>query len=210
MLILRLLQREIRWPNRFLSVAIGLAVFLSLPMIASAQAQLTAPQEAIEKFCAFEFGGAQDVEERMKLVHFSAARVRDLGKIMDGLSPYVFEWETEPLEVVDSYKVDRITVSGGEATATVTYEVVAKRRYWAGRIEPVPKNAVTAPLQLRLYRGRWKVEDPPYPRVSKRFLSSSYRGIPPMSQSWYQKASREQLVYVRNAINNILLLDDMK
>lgn len=129
---------------------------------------------------------------------------------MGGLSPYVFEWEVAPLEVVNSYKVDRITVAGAEATAAVTYQVVAQRGSWGGRIAPVPRKDVTTQLQLRRYGDTWKVIDPPFPRVSNAFLSSSYRGLFVLPGSWYQNASPEQLMRLRNAIDSILLLHDLK
>lgn len=176
----------------------------------TAQAEHTKAQESVEKFCAIEFKGAQDVEQRQNLVHFSDARLRERAKIMGGLSPYVFEWEMAPLEVVNSYKVDRITVLGDEATAAVIYQVVAQRRSWAGSITPVLKKAITTQLQLRRYGDTWKVIDPPFPRVSNAFLSSSYRGPFVLPASWYQNASPEQLMRLRNAIDSILFLHDLK
>ena len=200
--------RAHRWLRGLLLGVFGLAIFVTAHT-ATGQAVRTPAQEVVEKFCALDFRGAQDVEQRQELIHFSDSRVRELGKIMDGLSPYVFEWEAAPLEVVDSYKVDRITVIGDEATASVTYEVVAQRSSWGGRIIRVPKGAITTQLDLRLYGDRWKVIDPLIPRVSKNFLSSSYRGIFELPQSWYQNASPEQLIRLRNAIDTILLLDEL-
>lgn len=193
----------------FLIGALGVAIFMS-PQMVAAQAQDAAVRESVEKFCALDFGGAQGVEQRQELVHFSDARVRALAKIMDGLNPYVFEWEAAPLEVVDSYKVGSVTVVGEGATASVTYEVVAQRTSWGGRIERVPKETITTQLQLGHYGNHWMVNDPPFPRVSKKFLSSSYRGTFDLPQSWYQNASPAQLIRLRNAIDIILLLDELK
>jgi hypothetical protein len=187
----------------------GLAV-LVIPRTVAGQAQDGKARESVEEFCASDFRGAQNVEQRQQLVHFSPARVRELAKIMDGLSPYVFEWEAEPLEVVDSYKVGQVTVTDEEATVSVTYEVVAQRTSWGGRIERVPKKAIATQLRLRRYGNNWKVNDPPFPRVSKQFLSSSYRGIFDLPQSWYQNASSAQLIRLRNAIDTILLLDELR
>ena len=112
--------------------------------------------------------------------------------------------------MVDSYKVGPVIVSGDEAIASVSYEIVAQRASWGGRIERVPKKAIAAQLHLGLYANKWKVNDPPFPRVSKQFLSSSYRGIFDLPQNWYQSASPEQLIRLRNALDAILLIDDLK
>lgn len=206
----RSLRKRYCWQKRPLLGLIGLVTYVVLPIVACAQTARATPQETVGRFCAFEFRGAQDVEERLKLVHFSDERVRELGKIMDGLSPYVFEWETEPLEVVDSYKVDQITISGEQANAIVTYELVAERSSWGGNIQPVSKTDITTQLQLEQYGNRWKVNDPPFPRVSKKFLTASYRGIFDLPPSWYQNASSAQLLRLRNAIDTILLIDKLK
>jgi hypothetical protein len=209
MLTVKLHRSERGRPRGYLLAAFGLATLIAA-RTASARVQGAAAREAVGKFCALEFGGAQDVEQRQGLVHFTGARVRELSKIMDGLSPYVFEWETEPLEVVDSYRVGRVTVTGKDAAAWVTYQVVARRVSWGGRIERIPKKPMTVQLRLGLYEDQWKVTDPPFPRVSKGFLSSSYRGIFEVPRGWYQKASPEQLIRLRNAIDTILLLDELK
>ncbi|HXH48436.1 MAG TPA: hypothetical protein VNM47_03610 [Terriglobia bacterium] len=197
------------WLGGFLLGAISI-VFPVTPRVGKATAMHGSARDSVEEFCASEFRGAQNVEQRQELIHFSDARARQLGKIMGGLSPYLFEWEAAPLEVVDSFKVDRVTVAGDAATATITYEVVAQRTSWGGRIKRVPKKVTTIQLQLRLYGDAWKVNDPPFPRVSKNFLSSSYRGIFELPLSWYQNASPKQLMRLRDAIDTILLLDEVK
>lgn len=193
---------------RFLLSAFGLAILVT-PRTVTAQTQNATVRESVEKFCASDFSGTQNVRQRQELVHLSDARVRALAEIMDGLSPYVFEWEAAPLEVVDSYKVGKVTVVGEEATASVTYEVVAQRTSWGGHIKRVPKETITTQLQLGRYGNHWMVNDPPFPRVSKKSLSSSYRGIFDLPQSWYQNASPAQLIRLRNAIDTILLIDEL-
>lgn len=210
MVNLKLPQKRLFRLNRALFCVCSLSMVLAFPTIVAGQVGQATPQETVEKFCAFEFGGAQDTEERTKLVHFSGAQMHELGKIMYPISPYVFQWDFEPLEVVDSYKLGRISVSGDKATALVTYELVAKRSSWGGKITPVHKEAITTTLALMRYGNTWKVQNPPYPKVSKSFLISSYRASLSLGKSWYQDASREQLLWVKNMIDEILLLEKLK
>lgn len=209
MLILRTRQK-----GHLLLRAVALGVLgliaVATSRAASAQTQSGTPQEAVAKFCALDFSGAQDVEKRQSLIDLSEGRVRELGKRMGGMSPYVFEWETAPLSVVDSYKVGQITVSGDQATASVTYQVVAQRGVWGGRLTRKPDVAMLTELKLRRYGDTWKVIDPPPPNVSRAFLSSSYRSIFELPQSWYQNASPAQLMRLRDAIDTILFLDGLK
>jgi hypothetical protein len=113
-----------------------LSVLTLLLLSASLTGQtLAVVRESVENFCKFEFNGAQDAAQRAEMAHFTDSRVHELKATMDGLSPYVFEWEASPLDVVESYKVGEVESSGTEATAKVTYKVLARRDSWGGEIK---------------------------------------------------------------------------
>jgi hypothetical protein len=192
------------------ALGLGFALLVGPLFLAAQQQEQDAVRESVEKFCSFEFNGAQDPAQRNELVHFSDDRLRELRTVMDGLSPYVFEWEVSPLGVVDSYSIGDISVSHGTAKAIVHFQVVAKRDSWGGEIKAANTKTVTDQLQLKFDGQYWKVIDPPFPRVSKAFLSSSYRGMFELPQAWYQHASRAQLLRLRNAIDTIILLEALK
>jgi hypothetical protein len=188
---------------------LGLLTLLLLSTNVTGQT-LAVVRESVENFCKFEFDGAQDAAQRAEMAHFSDSRVHELKAIMDGVSPYVFEWEASPLDVVESYKVGEVESSGNEATAKVTYEVLARRDSWGHEIKVTPKKVVNVQLRLQRDGEHWKIIDPPFPRVSKNFLSSSYRGMVELPQTWYQHASKAQFLRLRKAIDTILFLDALK
>jgi hypothetical protein len=177
--------------------------------IALAQNPNQSVRDSVDAFCNFEFNGAQDPSQRAELAQFSDSRLADLKKRMGDINPYLFEWQASPLDVIESFKVSKISVSGLQAYADVEYLVVARRESPGGPITSVARNFVHSQLQLRQVRARWRVFDPPYAKVSRIFLSTSYRGLFQLPETWYQHASRAQLLWLRNALDNILLLDSL-
>jgi hypothetical protein len=187
---------------------VWLLLFSSGPLFA-AQNQDQSVRESVDSFCEFEFNGAQDPSHRAELVQFSDARLAEIRKIMNDVNPYLFEWQASPLWVIESFKVSKISVSGLEASADVDYVIVAQRDSWNGPMQTVPRKVAHSQLQLKQFGTRWKIIDPPYPKVSKSFLSASYRDIFHLPETWYQHASRAQLLWLRNAIDSLLLLDSL-
>jgi hypothetical protein len=166
--------------------------------------------DVVKQFCDSEFlDGAQDPEKRQGIIFLSDAYRQKAAKTMDGLSPYVFEWETAPLDVVDSYKIDKVTVTGSEASAVVVYRIVAKRSSWGGALKKVTPNNHIVELHIILNNGKWQIIDPEQPRVSRKSLSDRYRELFSMSDKWYQNASDTQLLWLRSAIDNIIFLNEL-
>ena len=182
-------------------------LFLFAGGILLAQSPEQVVRDSVESFCKLEFNGAQDPSLRAKQVRFSDSRLAEMKKMMANISPYVFEWQSSPLDVIESFEVIGADVSGATAHADVDYVVIAQREAWGAPIKSRPKTLVHSRLRLTQVGTRWIIIDPPYPRVSRTFLSASYRGQFQLPDTWYQQASRAQLLWLRNAIDNILLLD---
>jgi hypothetical protein len=177
--------------------------------VALAQESDQAVRDSVRSFCDFEFNGAQEPSQRAELVQFSDSRLADIKQVMGDINPYVFEWQASPLEVIESFNVSNVRISGSQAYADVDYVVVARRDAWSGPIKGVSRNTAHSQLKLTQVGTRWKVTDPPYPMVSRTFLSTSYRRLFQLPETWYQHASRAQLLWLRNALDNILLLDSL-
>jgi hypothetical protein len=191
--------------HMFASVVLIAAVGVPLP----AQNQEQSVRATVHSFCDFELKGAQDPSQRAEMVEFSGSRLAEIKKNMGAVTPYLFEWEVSPLEVIQSFKVGNISVSGPQANAYVDYVIVARRDSWGGPIKSVPRTSLRSQLQLREVVGKWKVMNPAYPRVSGAFLSTSYRSLFQLPETWYQQASSAQLLWLRNGLDNILLLDSL-
>jgi len=132
-------------------------VLVGQPISLIAQSDEDVVRQSVGKFCNLEFNGADDPAQREGLIQLSDSRVHQLKTIMNGMSPYVFEWETSPLDVVDSYKIGDVKVLNGEASVIVRYAVVAQRDSWGGQIKGATSKIVSTRLRLRLDGAHWKV-----------------------------------------------------
>lgn len=172
-----------------------------------AQAADGTVRETVESFCQSEFEGAQDPALRSSLVHFSDSRLAEIRSLTGGMSPYVLEWQGAPLDVVDSFRIAEIRNDDTRGKAEVEYTVIARRERWGGQIHQVERSTIRSKLSLVREGERWRVLDPPIPKISKKFLSLSYRDLFQLPSAWYQGASRAQLLWLRNAIDTILVLE---
>jgi hypothetical protein len=173
----------------------------------------------VKKFCDFEFNGFLDADKEIhtkeELIYFSKPYQKKIDKTLGGLSPYWPLWGTEPLDVIDSYKIGDINLSKNGAIVAVVYRVIARRNNWTGSvlhrdIDPVVPKDVRVQLHLELHNGKWQVVDPDRPRVSKQFLASYYRCTLHRPPNWFDTALDAQLMLVKKYIDNVLLLDSLK
>ncbi len=131
-------------------------------------------REFLAWFCEAEYAGESEI--RLQSAVFSEERLRS-ERLRDPLfEGKAFGWEADPLVVVIAYRLVTVEVMGPEANGQVEFDVVA---YSAGDGEEVrdllpAKAREVVSFHLVLREGRWKVFDPPTPRVSLDFLTRFY------------------------------------
>jgi hypothetical protein len=176
------------------------------PQIDASQQQIIA--KTVKEFCEFEFNGSEDTGRRKELIHFSNDTLKKLSRAAAPMDPYLFMFESDPMDIVDSFEIIKVETTNSKAIASVKYSLVAKRQATAGSVRKVEKSDSIVKLELALVDGYWKVIDPPPPRVSRRYVSQAYRQKFMISHDWYKSASAGQWRELRKYIDIILLLDE--
>lgn len=120
------------------------------------------------------------VYNREQIVKFTSRR-RDYleSKTEPGLGIYdIYINSGDPIFVVDSYEIVKVDVKGKRATATVSYNRLARIINGMGTISSAllldKKGNDLVTLNLVFEKNQWWVLDPPPPRISKEVLIRNY------------------------------------
>lgn len=132
-------------------------------------------RRAIDAFCSYEFRGDTS-DERARQIIFSPEREKKERKIAGEALPWVIFLDSDPLVIVESFKVIRVEPVGeGKANAYVEYNVIAESK-GNGHIVKIrkPQDVVKYQLAWTWNDARWLVVDPLIPRISREALIRHY------------------------------------
>ncbi len=165
----------------------------------------------VKEFCESEFNGAQDI--RVKVAKFTVTTqpdVRGKSSPVSDEGGRMVNFYTDPLVVVDSYKIQGVHVADGRAEAAVVYKRLANSGGISGGRYMVDRNDPDAVRMSIQYDGtRWWIKDPPPPRVSRwaliefseRIISSMdeliRKGKASEGQKKYYMDNRDIVIFLR-------------
>jgi hypothetical protein len=154
----------------------------------------------INKFLEAEFTGNQAF--RINNAIYSAKREKVINEKYSPMIGEIFYWESEALCVVDHYEVTNIKMVGSKAIADVTFQEFGCTEGY-GDIPLIKTNKRSfEKYSLEYKKGRWWVNDPPIPRVSRKALID-YNDviIRRMKDFVMEKGTDVQKKYYYNLIN---------
>lgn len=129
------------------------------------------PNELVTDFCEMQFTGVGSY--RINIVKYTPkAAKREIANDPYDIG-FNYSWESDPVTIVESYRIADISISGSKGTATVVYKRLARlgpsvtdeSRCRTLEKDFLERDIVT--LTLRRVKGMWWIMDPPPPRVSK-------------------------------------------
>lgn len=126
----------------------------------------------VEEYCLAEFNGDRYI--RQDLATYSRKRLMEEKKKNPELIAYdIMSWEGDPLYVVSAFKILDIKIEKKKAVVTVEYFRLAKTEGFGHldrKIIPDYNEHDIMTLNLIYEKGKWKIIDPPLPRISKDAL----------------------------------------
>lgn len=161
-------------------IVLGLVV-LGLSRITHADSK-DSPQDAlvrvvVDEYCRAELNGNEAI--RQDLATYSRKRLIEEKKRNPELVAYqIISWEGDPLYVVSGFKVLDIKIEKKSVVASVDYTRLARTEgigHLERKIIPDYKEHDVLSVNLVFEKGKWKILDPPQPRVSKEALLSFYK-----------------------------------
>jgi hypothetical protein len=161
-------------------------------------------RRAVESFCEGDFHALQARE--------SLATRGPAGRkahAQDAGWPQI-DWTWDPLTVVVAYRIRDVVTHDSTGSATVEYDELARspgRRRFVG----LPRRASALKLNLRKSGEAWRVFDPPEPRVSQHALVAIYAaGLAARNESWFRRASEEQVNAYQSEVAALRFLKSLK
>ncbi len=194
-----------------LCCCVAMASCVSIAPTSSGQEALqgaASAREFLAWFCEAEYAG--DSEVRLRSAVFSEERVRR-EKARDPLfEGKVFGWEADPLVVVTAYRLVRVEVIGPGAEGQVEFDAVASSEGDGEEVRHLLPAKATEVVKYHLVQrqGRWKVLDPPTPRVSLGFLTRFYEESVKRFEGYVlpTNPSDEQLASYRRSVEALRVL----
>lgn len=172
-----------------------------------ASANIDEVRKFINEFLEAEFIGNQSF--RVDNVMNSPERQLLIKKMYSPMVGEIFYWESEKLCVVDHYEVTSIKITDSKAIVDVTFQEFActgSKGYGRIPLNETNKRSLVK-YSLEYKEGRWWINDPPIPRVSRKALID-YNGdiIRRMSDFIIEKGTEVQKKCYYNLIdtNNML------
>ena len=167
--------------------------FLCVPLLAFIQNdRILEVRKMVESFCKMEFE-ANEFNQRVKLIKFSATREKQEKKRTGPALPWVLFWDWDSYYIVSSYKVDSVKVKDDRAVAIVEYKLLGRSK-GKGRIISSDKQIDIVKLNLVFDGKKWWIYDPPLPKISKKKLIELYEHQlqHQYNEKWFSNASNAQ------------------
>jgi hypothetical protein len=143
----------------------------------------------VQGFCQAEFDG--DSESRFAFLKFTqGGKAAERHTAGHGMVPGVRIFpEYMPLVVVTSYVVEKVEVRKDRGRATVLYRTVVRRGEGGvlAKLIPFSMESERVDLQVVHAEGRWRILDPPLPRVSLETMIQVYRTTLAEYEARFQK-----------------------
>lgn len=134
--------------------------------------QLMPIRAIADEYCRSEFNGDEYI--RQDLATYSRKRIMEVKKSDPELIQLRFiGWESDPLYIVSAYKIIDIKIGKKQAVASVEYVRLARTEGFGHldrKIIPDYNEQDVVLLNLVYEKGKWKILDPPLPRISKDAL----------------------------------------
>jgi len=170
-------------------------------------AETAAARALVQEFCQAEYAGAQSV--RFTLVKFSPEREAKEKRADPIVKGRGITWDWDASRVVTSFHVDKVSIRNDSGVALVVFRQIARVEK-RGRV--IPNYIERDVVKLRLVRDgdRWRVLDPPYPRVSSAALAKIYRDdLSRMGEGWLAdpRISKDQKNRYRQKQGNVRLIE---
>lgn len=178
--------------------ALLITLILSPNQILSASSfsdEKQAVKKTVEKFCLAEFEG-DILERREDVVKLSKRETKIRLEKHPEKQPLAYYDLGDKLYLITSYTVleSSISIKGKTAEAYVDYRRVGTRRNEGFKVEPDKKEHDIVKLNLVYENNRWRVLDPPLPRVSKQVLINRFeQELSLYNERWLKKASKVQI-----------------
>jgi hypothetical protein len=171
-------------------------------------------RKIVEAYCQAEFNGIRDI--RFELVKYSSKREAMEKKRDQQFRGKLLDWDADPLFVVSSYHIQKVTVEKNRAIAIVDYKRIAKTKG-----EGVPKRKLIpdyvehdmVKLQFIHDGIKWWIFDPPLPRISIKAIINYFEDdVKQYGAQWLERTdiSEEQKKTYLYSVNTLKILKELR
>jgi hypothetical protein len=175
----------------------------------NATGDIDGARKFINEFLGAEFSGIPSF--RVDNAIYSPERKLWVKKTYGSMIGEIFQLESNQICVVDSYKIIDIKIINSKAIVDVEFQEFARTgRKGYGRtplIKTEKRTLVTYSLEYK--KGRWWINDPPIPRVSRKAVVEHNEEIIKRMSEWVlEKGSEVQKEGYYNLINTNAMLKE--